>query len=158
MIREKGLRWRIGCGCGVSIYNDKWILQSNSFWVVSPIVRDDNIFVSQLKMESGGWNVPLIRHLFLEVDAFTILSIPMITTQAVDTLCWHYTADGNYSIKSWYKLGIELKDSNRASFSGLGHLESWLRTLWHLKIPSKVKDFIWKACRHWLPTRQCLAE
>ncbi|KAK2656774.1 hypothetical protein Ddye_009826 [Dipteronia dyeriana] len=108
-------------------------------------------------MESGAWNVPLIRQLFLEVDAFAILSIPTFATQAVDTLCWHYTADGNYSVKNGYKLGNELEYLNKASSSGLGLLESWWKTLWHLKIPTKVKVFIWRACRHWIPTRQCLA-
>ncbi|KAK2653573.1 hypothetical protein Ddye_013429 [Dipteronia dyeriana] len=137
---DAGSRWRIGCGSGVSIYNDKWIPRPNSLWVVSLIVRDDIVFVSQLKTESSDWNVPLIRHLFLEVDAFAILSIPTFASQAIDTLCG--TA--------------QLMDSNRASSSGSGLLESWWRTLWHLEIPSKVKVFIWRACRHWISTRQCL--
>ncbi|KAK2657966.1 hypothetical protein Ddye_011018 [Dipteronia dyeriana] len=154
---DAGSRWRIGCGSGVSIYNDKWILHPNSFRVVFSIVRDDIVFVSQLKTESGAWNVPLIRHLFLEVDAYVIFSIPTSATHVVDTLCWHYTADGNYSVKSGYKLGNESEYLNRASSSGSGLLESWWKTLWHLEIHTKVKVFIWRACRHWIPTRQCLA-
>ncbi|KAK2664867.1 hypothetical protein Ddye_003441 [Dipteronia dyeriana] len=81
----------------------------------------------------------------------------LLAKQAVDTLCWHYTADGNYSVKSGYKLGNESEYLNRASCSGSGLLESWWKTLWHLEIPTKVKVFIWRACRHCIPTRQCLA-
>ncbi|KAK2654924.1 hypothetical protein Ddye_007976 [Dipteronia dyeriana] len=125
--------------------------------------------VWRLIKNPGSLTARVLKHLYFysysvleaeygrKVDAYAILSIPSSATRVEDTLCWHYTTDDNYSVKSGYKLGNESEYLNRASSSGSGLLESWWKTLWHLEIPTKVKVFIWRACRHWIPTRQCLA-
>ncbi|KAK3205423.1 hypothetical protein Dsin_019469 [Dipteronia sinensis] len=51
-----------------------------------------------------------------------------------------------------------MEESVGASSSNIGNLEIWWKRLWHMEIPHKVKVFLWKACRHWLPIRVCLAE
>ncbi|KAL5820844.1 hypothetical protein ACOSQ3_022726 [Xanthoceras sorbifolium] len=57
---------------------------------------------------------------------------------------------GQYSVKSGYRVGCSLGDD--ASPSNMKPTKSWWKFLWCLKIPSKIKIFIWKACHHWLPT------
>ncbi|XP_062119896.1 uncharacterized protein LOC133834323 [Humulus lupulus] len=64
--------------------------------------------------------------------------------------CWQWKGEhsGIYSVKSAYRLTQELKGVvPRDNNSGF-----W-RDLWNLKIPPKVKDFIWRAVSNCLPTR-----
>ncbi|KAL5757908.1 hypothetical protein ACOSP7_020519 [Xanthoceras sorbifolium] len=39
---DKGVRWRVGNGETISIYNDKWLSRPLSFRVISPHVLDGN--------------------------------------------------------------------------------------------------------------------
>lgn len=58
---------------------------------------------------------------------------------------------GNYSVNSAYLLIEEEKyASSTTDNSGF-----W-RTLWNLKIPPIVKNFLWRACMGCLPTRDLL--
>lgn len=97
------------------------------------------------------WNEALIRHSFLPNDADLILHISCSATSRVDTLFWHFKSMGSFSVKSAYHLGCSILDSLAVSSSGLGSYESWWKYLWRLKIPSKVKSHIWRACKDWLP-------
>lgn len=58
-----------------------------------------------------------------------------------------------FSVKSAYHVGFSLLDSSLASSSGLGESESWWKFLWQMRLSSKVKVFLWKACKEWLPVR-----
>ncbi|TXG63723.1 hypothetical protein EZV62_010717 [Acer yangbiense] len=72
--------------------------------IYSPKLREDIMQVSQLRMASGGWNGQLIQELFDENEAEAILSIPASSNLRSDSVCWHYTSDGEYSVRSGYKL------------------------------------------------------
>ncbi|KAK2655072.1 hypothetical protein Ddye_008124 [Dipteronia dyeriana] len=105
----------------------------------------------------GGWNNCLVKEVFVEDDVLAVLSIPTSANRVYDSLCWHYTEDGNYSVKSGYKVGLSLEYFGAPSSSNKVLLAYWWKFIWHLKIPSKVQMFLWKACHHWLPTKVCLA-
>ncbi|KAI9185039.1 hypothetical protein LWI28_003582 [Acer negundo] len=115
-----------------------------------PPKLDQFATVSSLLSPTGGWNISLVRDFFLKEDADAILSLPTGSVQIVDDLLWHYKKSSCYSVRSGYKIGCE--KLSLASSSGLGCLEEWWKTLWRLRIPAKVKIFIWKACNNWLPT------
>ncbi|KAK2634844.1 hypothetical protein Ddye_029636 [Dipteronia dyeriana] len=44
-----------------------------------------------------------------------------------------------------------------ASSSGLSGSVSWWKFLWLLRIPSKIKIFVWRACWQWIPTLDNIA-
>ncbi|KAK2661430.1 hypothetical protein Ddye_000004 [Dipteronia dyeriana] len=120
---DAGSRWRVGQGDKLRIFDDKWIPRPVSFKVISPKVRGDIVPMSQLRGLSGSWNTPLIREILLEDDVREILAIPLSVSQSKDILCWHYTSDGNYTVKSGYKLCVFLDDVHYT-----GSLE-WLPTM-----------------------------
>ncbi|TXG53442.1 hypothetical protein EZV62_022611 [Acer yangbiense] len=103
-----------------------------------------------------GWNEDLVRQAFLPYDALLILSIPLLTWPVSDSLCWHYEKWGSYSVRSGYHLGYNLNLSPRPS--GLSGTESWWKYLWCIRAPAKVKLFLWRACRDWIPTYSNLAK
>ncbi|KAK2634049.1 hypothetical protein Ddye_028841 [Dipteronia dyeriana] len=90
------------------------------------------------------------------MDVMAVLSIPTSVNRVDNSLCWHYTEDGNYSVKSSYKVGLRLENSSAPSSSNKVMLSSWWKFIWHLKIPPKVIMFLWKAYYHWLLTKVCL--
>ncbi|KAK3218164.1 hypothetical protein Dsin_012134 [Dipteronia sinensis] len=149
-------RWRVSDGNKICIFDNKWIPYPVSFKIISPNVRDDIVHVSQLRAVSGSWNAQLIHEIFLEDDVREILAIPSSVNQSKDILCWHYTSDGNYIVKSGYKLGVFLDDTHYPGSSGSSSDGCW-SSLWRLKIMLKVKVFIWRTCKQWLPTMAGLA-
>ncbi|KAK2656123.1 hypothetical protein Ddye_009175 [Dipteronia dyeriana] len=151
----EGVRWRIGNGESVLIYKDKWIPRPSTFRVISPDVLGETAKVSELKLPYGAWNESLIRGVFLPDDAELILHIPSPVSSRCDSLLWHYDKFGMYSVKSGYHRGGS-RDYDPIS-SGLDKAESWWKFLWRMKLPSKVKLFIWRACHNWIPTRTVLA-
>lgn len=64
---------------------------------------------------------------------------------------WHYEKRGVYSVKSGYKLGMRQRQQSQSSSSS--GCKKWWEGLWGLKIPSKIKVFMWRACEAIIPTR-----
>ncbi|KAK3212224.1 hypothetical protein Dsin_016930 [Dipteronia sinensis] len=158
---ECGSRWRVGSGNSIRIYDDRWLPRPVTFKVISPCVQNNIYLVRHLRTVSGGWNNQLVRRLFFKEDVEMILSIPLSNTCRDDSMTWHYTADGEYTVRSGYSLGMcrMVADSNfgGSSNSGLENAESFWKNLWRINVPKKIKLFLWKACNDWLPTRANLA-
>ncbi|KAK2645797.1 hypothetical protein Ddye_020992 [Dipteronia dyeriana] len=147
---EKGSRWRVGDGTSIKIYKDRWIPRLSAFKIISPQVLGEWPMVNDLKDQEGLWDVSLIRQSFSMEEADAILSLPSSRSVIQDSLLWHFDKSGNYSVQSGYKLALA-KDLN-PSCSGLNSSVSWWKFLWHLRLPSKIKIFLWKACNDWIPT------
>ena len=111
--------------------------------------------MGMLCLESGDWNRYLIEHLFEVEDAIAILSLHVGSFDHADILFWHFTKDGEYTVKSRYKVAIEGKGFIELSKSG--PMQQWWKILWGLNLPPKVKSFCWKLCRGWLPTSLALS-
>ncbi|KAK3230847.1 hypothetical protein Dsin_002728 [Dipteronia sinensis] len=154
---ELGSRWQVGSGSSISIYDDRWVLWPHSFKVITTRRRVGLESVCQLKTESGGWNVPLLQEVFLDANVLAIMSIPVSDLCHNDSLCWHFTIDGECTVKSGYKVRMALSDK-RPSSSGHQSVESWWNSVWRLSVPPKVKIILWSACKNWIPTRVNLAQ
>ncbi|GMQ01429.1 hypothetical protein CsSME_00048078 [Camellia sinensis var. sinensis] len=69
----------------------------------------------------GCWNEEIITSMFSPIDAPSILAIPLCRNWLADTLVWHYSKSGIFSVKSAYLL--ELATSNidmNAGFPRMG--------------------------------------
>ena len=91
----------------------------------------------------------------------TILSIPISQNLPDDSLVWAWTKKGIFTVKSAYHVAHGWLAEGRGS--GVGGEESNMNkkkefwtTIWGLKCPSKVKNFLWRACKNILPTNYCL--
>jgi len=66
----------------------------------------------------------------------------------MDRLIWKAEKNGNYSVRSAYRICIEEVINN-------DHLRKpgYWSGIWRLKVPPKVKSLVWRICRDCFPTR-----
>ncbi|KAL9440996.1 hypothetical protein AB3S75_019634 [Citrus x aurantiifolia] len=151
---HKGLRWRIGDGKLVKVYQSGWLPRPETFKPISPPSLPLDTTVSVLIDEDHCWRDDVIQQHFHQEDAAQILKIPLPRQPSPDQVLWHYDKKGNYSVKSGYQLALQMKCPNRPSSSKEGK-SSW-SSIWYLQIPEKVKIFMWKATNDLLPTSENL--
>ncbi|XVE76019.1 hypothetical protein DITRI_Ditri12bG0139200 [Diplodiscus trichospermus] len=65
-----------------------------------------------------------------------------------DRRIWHFNKDGEYTVRLAYRVVMEMLVSKN-DFKVRGE---W-RKMWNLKIPPKVKTFLWRACQDTLPKK-----
>ncbi|KAK1357920.1 hypothetical protein POM88_051176 [Heracleum sosnowskyi] len=85
-------------------------------------------------------------------DVPVILGTPIGNVGIQDQLVWHFCKDGNYSVKSGYK--VAAMNNNVASSSNEGIMKNWWKLLWNLPVIPKVKVFILEAVQKLAPCGQ----
>jgi len=92
-----------------------------------------------------------IRYVFDPGTASQILQTPLLPSVRSDTATWRYEKNGIYSVRSAYRDIIHNTDvllQHRVP-------RHW-STIWKLKLPLKIKNFLWRICRNCLSTRMRL--
>ncbi|XP_062014050.1 uncharacterized protein LOC133730487 [Rosa rugosa] len=143
-VLQAGLRWQVGNGTSIRIWDDPWIPRPNLFRPIryGPSPR---VLVSDL-MVDGHWNKELISENFPADEALLICSIPLSRSIVPDRLIWHFDMKGLFTTKSAYKIAFAslhpVLTSGSSSNSNLSH---W-KFIWAAPIPGKVKVHVWKVC------------
>ena len=100
------------------------------------------------------WQFDMIQRFFSLDDAKAILSIPLNIKLPGDRLVWAYTPKVNFTVRSAYKLAVDLGIGNTSGgASNVENAKIFWKTIWRLNIPNKVKSFAWKANKNILPTK-----
>ncbi|XP_024199277.1 uncharacterized protein LOC112202498 [Rosa chinensis] len=150
-ILRRGVRWQVGNGQSVRVWEDPWIPRPSTFL---PIIRhvDGPERVADLLLLGFTWNQVLINQYFAPEDVDLILSISLSHRDIPDRLIWHYDKRGRFSTKSAYALAFsEFHDSGVAT-SHPGNISSFWKQIWFAQIPGKVKVHWWKVCSSILHT------
>ncbi|XP_043812758.1 uncharacterized protein LOC122723715 [Manihot esculenta] len=152
-VLQREVRWRIGDGKQVFVVNCPWILRDIGFMPLDePMFVPEAMRVCDLFVEGElRWDVEKLMNIFSVADMRAILTIPLPLFPKPDKLIWHLHKKGVYPVKSAYFCDLEL--SGRTGV--LGYNDGWNR-LWSLDVPPKVHNFLWRACRGVLPTRNIL--
>ncbi|XP_062100125.1 uncharacterized protein LOC133806004 [Humulus lupulus] len=153
-IIEAGSRWRIGLGEEVRIVEDKWLPRPLNFTFLEKPELPAGIRVIDLRKADGEWDEIFIRNIFTKEDADSILSIIPGPLDSRDKRIWHYNQNGEYSVRSGYQVAIREKE--RVEGSNMRETESWWKKVWSLRVPPKIKLFLWKLSNKWLPTNSVL--
>ena len=149
-----GLRWRIGNGENVQIYNTNWIPRPVTFKILSQPTLLEGTMVSCLINKEHKWNENMIRQHFMPEDIERIMQIPLPRCPELDELLWAYDKQGIYSVKSGYQIAFHLKFPNWPSISN-SKLTEW-NVIWKLEILAKIKNFMWRVAQDLLPTTENL--
>lgn len=116
-ILQRGIRWQVGDGHFINIWNDPWIPRPYTF---RPFIRQANAptMVKDIILSDLSWNRDFIIDCFEVDDAALILSIPLSTRRVPDRLIWHYDTKGRFSTKSAYKLAFDLTHNMTLAAAG----------------------------------------
>uniref|UniRef100_A0A803Q660 Reverse transcriptase n=1 Tax=Cannabis sativa TaxID=3483 RepID=A0A803Q660_CANSA len=143
-----GVRRIIGTGTATSILAHPWLPDKDNPFVTSTTPGLNHHTVQSLfHVHTRSWDDSLVRDMFNARDSTLIMSIPLSFFATNDHWAWVGEKTGHFSVKSAYNL-LQTEKSNRLGDSNSGF---W-RKLWHLKIPPKVKNFMWRAVSDVLPT------
>ncbi|XP_073121701.1 uncharacterized protein [Henckelia pumila] len=137
-------------GQETNIWRDQWLPDLNNPYVETVCPQEDlqNSKVHSLRnSENGGWDSDILEDIFVTHDVRLIQSIPLSRRDIKDRWIWGANNNGLYTVKSGYKLFV----SNSEVIAQ--DLEVDWKQIWRLKIPGKVKNFIWRTLSHCLPTR-----
>ncbi|KAL5762390.1 hypothetical protein ACOSP7_018654 [Xanthoceras sorbifolium] len=105
---------------------------------------EDLMVSSLIHLPSHSWDLDKLDQFFVAADRDSILKIPLSIGDCKDSLVWHFNKNGEYSVKSGYRVAAQEKLSNKGSSSCLD--SKWWLALWNLNIPPKIKIFIWRVC------------
>lgn len=145
---KKGIIWRVRSGTKIQIWRDLWILWAPS---LRPSLRRGGTrvrWVSQL-MRPGRreWDEKVVHTCFFPHDADAILRIRLWGRDEEDFIAWNYERSGLFSVRSAYKLALELDQANirHDSCSSVPDgSRSLYKEIWSANVPPKVRLFAWK--------------
>ena len=160
---KEGIIWRIGNGDNVKIWEDPWLPRESTRKLATPRRSCLLTRVNQLiDPVTGEWDEQLICDNFWPEDAAEILRIP-INVHMEDWPAWHFDPKGLCSVKSAYKVAVTRRDaltgrdgSTSGNPNGGGDEFKWHK-IWQLKVPNKVKMFVWRLAHNSLPVRRNVA-
>jgi len=148
-ILKAGSRWRIGEGDDISVWYNNWI--AGDVTLIPPSQGDfhlSNLRVSHCMLHNHkSWDVPFLESIFDQQTVNHITNTPLFTSVKEDRLIWSKESNGDYSVRNAYRLCLqELLDVSAYKIPG-----NWVN-IWKLKVPPKVKNFMWRIVRNVLPT------
>ena len=159
----KGTRWRIGDGLSTRIWSNKWLPSPSAGKPLTPLcVLPHDACVSALMLDTPGtWNTTLIEQIFSPGDAQLITGLVLTSRRGEDKLIWCREKNGTYSICSAYRLLCEETSANEPGCSDTGVWKLFWKKVWSVRVPHKVRQFLWRACTESLPTmvnmqRRCI--
>ena len=96
-------------------------------------------------------------NVFLPHEADLICGIALCANLPEDKQVWALTNNGLFSVRSAYKLAMELRsDAQVGTGSDGSHLRRFWQAIWSCNIPHMIRHFVWRACRDVLPTKENL--
>jgi ribonuclease HI len=158
---KKGHIWRVGQGNNINIWEDEWIPGSYSRKVLTP--KGQNVYTRVHELidpVTNSWDEELIRQTFWQVDVRRILAIPLPAHDMEDFVGWSLTKTGTFSVRSAYHAEWESQFGsrvNRGQGGGTMKPHPMWDTIWKLKVPAKVKIYLWRLMQETIPCRAVLA-
>lgn len=155
---KQGARWRIGNGNSVNVWFKNWLPSLSYPKILSPLIDDAqeitvNSFINPFTRQR---EVGLLNSSFSPTKVELIKKILLSNHFIEDVLFWPYVQSGVYSIKSGYQFLKGQQSQPQVPQDVSAQPQNFWRKIWVLKTPSKVKNFIWTACKNAIPTNMNL--
>ena len=97
----------------------------------------------------------MIDGLFAPGEAAIIKSISLSRFPTEDKLFWPWTQTGKYNCKSGYRF-LKHEDDVSGATEALAEDRIFWCSIWDLRVPNKIKNFLWRASREAIPTKENL--
>ena len=102
------------------------------------------------------WDPGLLERCFLPWEAKMIKRIYVHDGDGEDVLVWPLSPNGDYTVRSAYRMLAVEEFSQNPSSSSPSNAEKVWKGIWKIKTPNKIQHFIWRAAKDSLPTKQNL--
>lgn len=157
---EKKSRSSLARGNKILFWEDKWIPTAKDFKIHTARPPDCPLEYAHefIDQNTRPWKEEEVRRWVPKETADSIISLPISHSGQDDSLVWHYTSKGSYSVKTGYHLAYESQkklSSSKASSSFQPPQAIW-KFIWSMNVPPKLKYFWWKACCIFLVTKENL--
>lgn len=155
---KKGRRWQVGNGHGIMIWKDKWLPCPSTYEIVSPVssLPGNSQVATLIDDVNGAWKTDLVWQVFLPHEADIICGIALSTNLLDDKQVWASTTNGLFSVRSAYKLAMEMSlGAPVGDVSDGSHLRKFWKYLWSCNIPYKIRHLLGglaKMCCPWKRT------
>lgn len=147
-----GFGWQVGDGHTINIKKHQWGFEglNGSSFITNPNkVRWQSVRDLWLSNELF-WDKDRVINLYGPVMGNRICELPIVKEGLADRIVWFHDHQGVYSTKSGYSwLSLHKIGYNP-------HRNFW-RILWKLKLPPKVRIFLWRVSHNLLPTNAKIA-
>jgi len=130
------------------VWTNLWLREDENLYVTSEKIQGlENTKVADL-MSGESWYWGIIAGIFNDHDRKAISKLALLNRDGEDRLISKFNRHGIYTVRPTYRYATEtLVDNVEYQVS-----REWLK-MWSLKIPQRVKVFLWRAMRGVLPTR-----
>uniref|UniRef100_A0A7N2LQ94 Reverse transcriptase zinc-binding domain-containing protein n=1 Tax=Quercus lobata TaxID=97700 RepID=A0A7N2LQ94_QUELO len=85
-----------------------------------------------------------------------VRKIQVSTDGEKDILIWPLTANGDYSVRSAYRMLVDNENQSLPSSSAPISDGSMWKKIWKVRVHHKIRHFLWRATKDSLPTKQNL--
>ena len=162
-VLKQGMIRRIGTGEQTSIWNANWLPRDGLLRPVCCVHDNPPQLVCELiDTNKRSWDMAKVQAFLAPMDVDVIRNIPLPSRQQEDHWAWHYDKRGIFSVRSAYKMLVNTRDSRTAwleSSDGRsdrkGEEKEWSE-LWHVRVPSKLRIFLWRLAKQSLPSADVL--
>ncbi|XP_026378338.1 uncharacterized protein LOC113272755 [Papaver somniferum] len=155
-ILQQNYCMEVNNGKGTKIWVDVWVIGLNS--KVEPLRPShlNYVYVSEMIIEeSNSWNTSLLDTLFSQ-DIMDKIKKMKLFVQEEDTIKWTPSKDGNFIVKSACNKLMEAMVQQQTALN-IVPTTVW-REPWKMKLPHRIKLFIWKCLKGIVPTRLRLSQ
>ncbi|KAM1949581.1 hypothetical protein ACFX15_009620 [Malus domestica] len=151
-----GLRWQVGTGHSIRIWEDPWIPIPLRFRPYSPKpVGCTLTMVNELiDHVAKCWKIDVLQSLFSAEEVNLIRKIPLSVRNSPDHLLWHHERHGRFTVRSAYHVARNwLQPTNCGASSSNGDGAKVWAKVWNAQVPTKVKICVWRLANELVPTR-----
>lgn len=106
---NEGTRWHVGNGFNISVFGYRWIPSPFKFKpICNPLIFGKDLMVSDsIDWTTRGWDNLIVAEVLPPYDARLVLQMKLRDPTIKDELLWHYSTNGEFSVKSAYHLWME---------------------------------------------------
>ena len=154
---EKGAIWRVGNGQLIDVWQHRWLPNPNHSKIISPKASSSVHRVYDLFLfDTRIWDPSCLACCFLPWEAGMVRRIQVYEEGVEDTLIWPLTNDGEYSVRSAYRMLVSAEALLMPSSSSLDNNGLVWKKIWKIRIPNKIRHLIWRVAKDSLPIKQNL--
>lgn len=138
--------WKVRNGETINARRNLWILGLNTGAITSNISYESNVQIREFITNQMEWDAEKINDICLPFEAKDIMNVYIAGLNAQDKRYWRFKKKGSYSVKTGYYSHIkyQVNEEDNCKNISSSYKDSLWSTIWGLKIPPKIRIFVWK--------------